>query len=898
MAEEMARAGTHNEISAAPNGDVVQVGNVFGSVYLGGASPSHGAVQRTFEATSRRLDEVERQLAQRPAHTRAESVQVDFHPIDRAWATWIADTVSKAGYVPLPTDVTAGAGYLSTKVIAVISPDYLATRPAGQPPSEMLAVMIREADPDQVPHDHLPLVGISAERAHNLLLTHLGVDQSNGPQRHSVPPPSLRVRDVADPVLLGVHPSPMGASKVPPYVARDAEAELAHGLHGNAFVVIIGDATVGKTRLAYEFARARLSEHWLVAPRDADGLATALRQADMVRKCVVWLDDLERFLSPRGLIIDELSTLLRRPYGHVVVLCTMRGKEHAKLSPRWESQADEPGRCYGQDVLRLAREIRLDRHWSAAERSRAVETTDARLREAAHQDGAFGPAEYLAAGPRLLAEWHDAWSAGVRPRGAALVAAAIDACRAGMHRGVGISLLRRLHGHYLDKRGGAALRPESFADALAWAVEPTDGTSALLMPSGPRRFQVFGYLLDATDSDIPATTWRTLIAHATTSDCWHIGQAAYAKRELRFAETAFRRAAADNPAAEIRIADCVGESGRRRDALAALRIAVEDRRRRLSPHHPDLLDAMRALAGWTGRVGDLRGAVELFEQIAAARSAERGTIDRDTLAARHDLANWRGRAGDLNRAITEYEEVVQDWLLISGPDDPDTLAARHDLANWMGRAGDIRPALREHQDVTEARSRVLGPDHADTLRSGHRTARLTCEALGSEVGLPLLAKVVLDRTRVLGLDHPDTLRSRAQFARWTGRGGLATEAARLYGLLAQDSARVLGARHPDTLRRRHQQARWTGETGNHDRATALFSRVIDDWTELLGFQHPYTLISRYRLAENLHRAGDRSTAIDLLVAVATDDTALLGAGHPYTARARSLLTQWRAQPPE
>jgi hypothetical protein len=78
----------------------------------------------------------------------------------------------------------------------------------------------------------------------------------------------------------------------------------------------------------------------------------------------------------------------------------------------------------------------------------------------------FGVAEYLAAGPQLLAEWRDAWSPGQHPRGAALVAAAVDARRAGLHTPVAEALLRRLHEHYLTERGGSTLRPEPFEQPL------------------------------------------------------------------------------------------------------------------------------------------------------------------------------------------------------------------------------------------------------------------------------------------------------------------------------------------------------------------------------------------------------------------------------------------------
>ncbi|MFD4636562.1 tetratricopeptide repeat protein [Lentzea sp. NPDC058436] len=899
---------THNEVTTSGQSHILQAGTVEGSVYIGDAALAQAqadalAVHRRLEATYDRLDATQRQLIdQIRAQSRdlgtspgtAEPVQVGFHPADHSWALWIADTLRHAGYAPVLVPVTEDALSGTTRTVVVLSDDYLAAVAMAAEP-DWLPVLVRNSAHGALPAHHLRLVGVRADRAASLLVE--AVAATSG--RRRPPPPSMRVRDLDDPVLFGVHPSPTSDSRVPRYVRRDVENRLERMLAGNVFVVVVGDAAAGKTRMAYEFMRARMPDHWFVVPDDVTGLTAALDQADATDACVVWLDELERYLEPGGLTAATVSSLLRKQGRHLVILSTMRAQEHAMLSPRWESRiGDERGQWWrsARDVLRLAHEVHLDTRWSKAELARAASSSDPRVREAVRHAGSSGLAEYLAAGPQLLAEWRDAWSVGVRPRGAAIVAAAVDAARAGLRDGVGIDLLRRLHTHYLKARGGRALRPESFTDAVAWATELVPGTSALLVSAGKRRYLPFGYLIDATDGDVPEATWRTLIERASAEECWHVAQSAYARRLLDLAESAFRRAAeAGNPAAELSVADCIGEAGRRRDALASLHIIVEERTRRLGPRHPDVLDALRALGSWTGRVGDLRGAVAIFELLVDERASAFGATHPDTLAARHALANWCGRAGDLPTATGEYRRLVDDLVHLIGQDEPQTLAARHELANWLGRAGCQEEALAEHESVLVARQRVLGPDHVDTLRSRHRTARFVCDVRGPAAGLPLLQQVVVDRTRVLGGSHPDTLRSRAQFARWTGRAGRAREAAELYRRLALDSDRTLGARHPDTLRYRHQEARWGGESGDHARAEAMLRRIIADWTALLGALHPYTLISRYRLATCLHDGGDLPAAIDVLASLAADDDSVLGAEHPYACHAGELLARWQDQ---
>ena len=134
----------------------------------------------------------------------------------------------------------------------------------------------------------------------------------------------------------------------------------------------------------------------------------------------------------------------------------------------------------------MARTIRLDRRWSPAEWQRAeAYRNDVRIARALRASGRFGIAESLAAGPELADEWRNGWTPGTHPRAAALVSAAVDIRRAGVHGPVPASVLVDLHTPYLDERGGLDLRPESIDEALAWASQPmhTGGRRSAGRPS-------------------------------------------------------------------------------------------------------------------------------------------------------------------------------------------------------------------------------------------------------------------------------------------------------------------------------------------------------------------------------------------------------------------------------
>jgi hypothetical protein len=300
-----------------------------------------------------------------------------------------------------------------------------------------------------------------------------------------------KVGQVTDPILLGVHPStPVRADadtgageplpeRVPAYVARDVDAELRQRLATGGFALLVGDSTAGKSRAAYE-AIAALQDHVLIVPQNRAALAAAIVKAANVRRCVLWLDDLENYLGQGGLTRTNIGRLLAGRRSHRVIVATLRAAEEARITN--ETAANERGwqsYRHAREVLEQAHRIQLPRMFSSSEQERAqANAWDPRIAHALAHANEYGVAEYLAAGPELMRDWENAWSpntdlhAPSHPRGAALIAAAIDIRRGGYTSPLPRSLLQGVHDHYLRQRGGPRLRPEPLADAWAWATRP------------------------------------------------------------------------------------------------------------------------------------------------------------------------------------------------------------------------------------------------------------------------------------------------------------------------------------------------------------------------------------------------------------------------------------------
>lgn len=368
-----------------------------------------------------------------------------------------------------------------------------------------------------------------------------------------------KVHRIDDPVILGVHPSIAslsdGEEKSVPYVQRDIDLELRRHLKTSRFVVLVGESAAGKSRTAFEAMRSTLPRHLLIAPRDRNALSAAISRALRARKSVLWLDDLENYLGSDGLTMEKVLRLTKGTAHDRVILATIRHSEVRRLLVT--NAPDDQLRATQREVrgvLNLAYQISVVRRFSGSELERArAQARDSRIRAALLHADKYGIAEYLASGPELKREYDAAWEVGENPRGASLVAAAIDCRRVGFLSPLPRRLLEELHDMYLADRGGERLRPEPLEDAWAWATRPGPATTALLSPVGSEgSVTVFDYLVDVTQNSEAEANWTVLEAvikaalrYASASDSLSLGDAAFTNtRLLAVAEQAFSQALA------------------------------------------------------------------------------------------------------------------------------------------------------------------------------------------------------------------------------------------------------------------------------------------------------------------------------------------------------------------
>jgi tetratricopeptide (TPR) repeat protein len=655
-----------------------------------------------------------------------------------------------------------------------------------------------------------------------------------------------RVRDITDPVRIGVHkaapatgpataegaPSTAGhaPAHAPAYVPRDVDGELRERLRTGGFVLLTGDSTAGKSRAAFEAMTAMLPDHLLLWPAGRDAVAAAFARAAETRRCVLWLDDLEGYLGNGGVTATQIDRLLIGGDHHRVVLATLRTAERQRLL------ADEAGTsAEAREALREIRlvlgqphEIRVPRMFSKPELARARGlAADPRIAEALAHADAYGVPEYMAAGPELFSAWEDARdsSDGQHARGAALVTAAIDIRRAGHLTPIPRALLDQVHELYLAGPGRGRIQGEPLPDAWAWATRRRRATTALLQSDEDDRVEVFDYLVDKVQRRTQPGDYvpePVVIAAIDAAD----------------------------PADEDSLADTAYYQGRYALAEHGWEIALRHKTSSpaFGPEHPSTLSNRGDRALMLYRLGRLEEAEAEQRALIAAQQRILGPEHENTLVSRGNLANTLHDLGRTEESATELRAVLSAQERVLGPEHRVTLINRGNLASALLDLGRTAEAEAEQRAVQEIAERVLGAEDGVTL-SARENRALALRDLGrtAEAETELRAATEI-RTRTLGPEDPRTLVPRANLAGVILELGRDAEAEAEFRALVEIVARVFGSEYHATLAIRSYLARALAGNGQPEQAEAEYRAVLPLQERTLGPDHPDTVTTRGNLA--------------------------------------------------
>ena len=358
-----------------------------------------------------------------------------------------------------------------------------------------------------------------------------------------------------DPYRLGATPSEFGDSSSygqrDPYVPRtrdNVDSRLRAALQPGRLVLVVGPSKSGKTRTAFEAAHQCWPQARLLAPTPAglNQLVTHPRLASTADPVVVWLDDLQRFLTGTDPLTPALLTrLLSRP-GPTVVLATLRQEERARLSAATGELTRDTRR-----LLDDARDTTLELGPTSDDPD---EQATAHAAYPAADLAAAGLGEQLAGAPALLSQYYDARYSD--PLLHAVVQTAIDWARVGMPGPIpGADLGALAVDVLLSERPELDPGEQQIAESIAAARTPPTGAGrvaalrTVLLPDRSRGYRPFDYLVAADDGQasrpraIPDRFWDQALARADPDDAFAVGVVAIQRDNIPAAIHATHQAA-------------------------------------------------------------------------------------------------------------------------------------------------------------------------------------------------------------------------------------------------------------------------------------------------------------------------------------------------------------------
>ena len=358
-----------------------------------------------------------------------------------------------------------------------------------------------------------------------------------------------------DPYRLGATVSDYGNSDTyglrDPYVPRthdEVDIRLRAALQPGHITLVVGPSKAGKTRTAFEAALAMWPSAAVAvpAPDELSSLASHPRVQATSDIMLIWLDDLQRYLTGRDPLTPKLLTQFTSRPGPTLLLATLRQEERDKLRQNTGEFAVDT-----RAVLQFAEPTTVElRHTTS---DPAEQAAAAAAYPATNLDNA-GLAEALAHAPALLEEYRD--SAAVDPVRHITVRVVIDWARTGMVRPLPEShLITLVRDAVWVARPDLDIDDGRIISAIAWGrmALPGTGSAALLrtyaLPDRTRGYRPFDYLVAADNGQggharsIPESFWDQVLFYATAHEAGDIGNAAYYRNNTRVAIVALQEAA-------------------------------------------------------------------------------------------------------------------------------------------------------------------------------------------------------------------------------------------------------------------------------------------------------------------------------------------------------------------
>ncbi|HEV3021884.1 MAG TPA: serine/threonine-protein kinase, partial [Pirellulales bacterium] len=287
----------------------------------------------------------------------------------------------------------------------------------------------------------------------------------------------------------------------------------------------------------------------------------------------------------------------------------------------------------------------------------------------------------------------------------------------------------------------------------------------------------------------------------------------------------------DQPEVQASILLTVGNTyrgiGHYQQAVEFLLRASQIFRETLGADHADALASLDGLGLAYLLDGKLPEAIELFEQILAARAKNPSDDQKETLATLNKLAYAHSLAGHLPEAIDLFEQARDAKRKEVGVEDRQMLVILNNLALAYQAAGRCREAIQLFEQVRNDEIKTLGAQDPDTLTTLDNLAGAYLEVGRLPDAIALFEQVRTGRVAVRGPDHPETLNTLNNLALAYQSAGRLAEAIELFEQVRKDTIDAFGPNHVETLVTLNNLAQAYQDLGRLPEAIELLQQIRD-----------------------------------------------------------------------
>ncbi|MEU7918075.1 ATP-binding protein [Micromonospora zamorensis] len=435
------------------------------------------------------------------------------------------------------------------------------------------------------------------------------------------------------------------------------------------FLLLVGDSSVGKTRLLYEASRKTLPNFALLAPDLGDGeLVNRIANADFkIPPVVIWLDEFQRFLDGPYLTAGHTSItaaairkLLEAPSPVVIVATLWPEYAHQLRSTEFDVThgLQRPRYPSALDILddRRLTEISLDSFTPEERREAArLAPADPRLLLALENPD-YNLTEVLSGALEIVRRYER----GTKEQ-RAIVDAAVDARRLGIQGPLDSALLLSASRAYLTGYYPDDSWFQSNLDELTSADRPQDrGTAPVIVITSADRRTVLGYSITdfllqrlsktRTSQAVPSLAWEALTAGTVSPyDQLRLADNAYEKGMAYHAESLYRKLVegdSDNWQAARRLSSVLIALGH-----------IDELSMRADNGDRIAAEALVGLLVSTNRIGDALVKLRLYAQAGETQALQR-------LAAFLEFGRQEQEAIDVLKKLTSRGDLYAERRLL------------------------------------------------------------------------------------------------------------------------------------------------------------------------------------------------------------------------------------------